>query len=246
MIRSPLIPALLSPGDPERRSSYGAPLVAFEVKNGPETARVDDLTKHHLAGYVQVTLPETNSRFAPENRPFHPIGNEIVFQLNHFQVLFLLLVSGSVSSLNYKGDFSTPGCSGHAGPPLCEHHPEQQRQHGTRFGCLVVVTDHDMISYNNIRHPNHTFGWWTKKNTRNMFGAVFSVWQQWQEDVHQMISVIKTLVACFIWGIILPKTNSSPLKNGGLKMSFLLGKPMLRCYVSSGEGILPNFFRGGF
>ena len=38
------------------------------------------------------TLPETNSNFAPENRPFAPKGNEKVFQPSIFRGE--LLVSG--------------------------------------------------------------------------------------------------------------------------------------------------------
>ena len=37
--------------------------------------------------------------------------------------------------------------------------------------------------------------------------------------------------------IYLPETNSSPLKMYGWKTSFLLGWPILRGYVSFGEGI---------
>ena len=37
--------------------------------------------------------------------------------------------------------------------------------------------------------------------------------------------------------ITLPKTNSSPLKNGGWETTFLLGNSIFGCYVSSREGI---------
>ena len=36
----------------------------------------------------------------------------------------------------------------------------------------------------------------------------------------------------------LPETNSSPLKMDGWNTTFLLGRPIFRCYVSFREGIL--------
>ena len=39
-----------------------------------------------------------------------------------------------------------------------------------------------------------------------------------------------------------PKTNVLPLKNSGCEATFLLGKSIFRCYVSSGEGIHFNHF----
>ena len=44
-----------------------------------------------------------------------------------------------------------------------------------------------------------------------------------------------------ITGITLPQTNSSHLKMDGGKTSFLLGRPVLRCYVSFREGIQWDF-----
>jgi len=45
--------------------------------------------------FFKYTLPETNSKFAPENRPRAPKGKEKVFQTSIFWC-FLLLVSGRV------------------------------------------------------------------------------------------------------------------------------------------------------
>jgi len=39
-----------------------------------------------------------------------------------------------------------------------------------------------------------------------------------------------------------PKTNVLPLKSSGCEATFLLGKPIFRCYVSSREGIHFNHF----
>ena len=48
-----------------------------------------------------VTLPETNSKFAPENRPFDPIGKDRILSPSIFRGE--LLVSGRVT---FKHDFS--------------------------------------------------------------------------------------------------------------------------------------------
>ena len=53
----------------------------------------NDLLRHSLKG----TLPETNGKFAPKNRPFaSPIGKEKVFQVYPFSGAKMLLVSGRV------------------------------------------------------------------------------------------------------------------------------------------------------
>ncbi len=49
-------------------------------------SRYDDPWKKHQNGQTVYTLPQTNCKFAPENRPFAPIGNEYSIPTIHFQV----------------------------------------------------------------------------------------------------------------------------------------------------------------
>ena len=57
-------------------------------------------------GILGGTLPETNSKFAPENRPFYPIGSRIVFQPSIFRgelAGFVSVYSGIQGFLHVKG-----------------------------------------------------------------------------------------------------------------------------------------------
>ncbi len=64
-------------------------------------------------------------------------------------------------------------------------------------------------------------------------------WADWEDDHRSLWKGVVQLVGGEKWRTnTLPETNSSPLKMDGWNTTFLLGRPIFRCYVSFREGTI--------